>query len=70
LLSLSPHGLAQIKAAVCGSGAAAKDQVARMVKALLALQAAPASDHAADAFAAAICHANSAPLAAAIGSSR
>ena len=60
----------QIKAAVCGSGAADKEQVARMVKALLALAAVPASDHAADAFAAAICHLNRAPLAAALASAR
>jgi crossover junction endodeoxyribonuclease RuvC len=53
----------RIKAAVCGSGRAAKDQVARMVGALLALPAPPRPDHAADALAAAICHHNRAPLA-------
>jgi crossover junction endodeoxyribonuclease RuvC len=47
-----------IKLAVCGSGAAAKDQVQRMVAALLSLAEPPASDHAADALAVAICHAN------------
>ncbi len=46
-----------VKMAVCGSGAAAKDQVQQMVGALLGLPAAPASDHAADALAVAICHA-------------
>ena len=46
-----------IKMAVCGSGAAAKEQVKRMVGALLGLPAPPESDHAADALAAAICHA-------------
>jgi crossover junction endodeoxyribonuclease RuvC len=56
----------QVKGAVCGSGSAAKDQVARMVAALLGLAAAPSSDHAADALAVAICHANRAPLAHAI----
>ncbi|HUB73052.1 MAG TPA: crossover junction endodeoxyribonuclease RuvC [Solirubrobacteraceae bacterium] len=52
----------QVKAAVCGSGAAAKDQVARMVQSLLSLAAPPHPDHAADALAVAICHANRAPL--------
>jgi crossover junction endodeoxyribonuclease RuvC len=57
----------QIKQAVCGSGAAAKDQVQRMVGALLALPEPPRPDHAADALAVAICHANGAPLRAAVG---
>ena len=52
----------QVKGAVCGSGRAAKDQVARMVGVLLSLAHAPGSDHAADALAVAICHANRAPL--------
>ena len=52
----------QIKGAVCGSGRAAKDQVQRMVQTLLALDALPTPDHAADALAVAICHANSAPM--------
>jgi crossover junction endodeoxyribonuclease RuvC len=47
-----------IKLAVCGSGAAEKDQVQRMVAALLHLPAPPESDHAADALAVAICHGN------------
>ena len=51
-----------VKQAVCGSGAAAKDQVQRMVGALLALPEPPEPDHAADALAVAICHANGAPL--------
>ena len=55
----------QVKAAVCGSGRAGKDQVTRMVQALLALPEPPTPDHAADALAVAICHANRAPLAAA-----
>ena len=54
----------QVKSAVCGSGRAAKDQVAQMVAAVLALDAPPSPDHAADALAVAICHANRAPLAA------
>ena len=56
----------QVKGAVCGSGRAEKDQVARMVKTLLGLVEEPRPDHAADALAVAICHANHAPLARAI----
>jgi crossover junction endodeoxyribonuclease RuvC len=56
----------QVKAAVCGSGRAAKDQVQRMVQTLLMLQELPKPDHAADALAVAICHANGAPMAAAL----
>jgi crossover junction endodeoxyribonuclease RuvC len=57
----------QVKGAVCGSGRAGKTQVQRMVQALLALPDPPTPDHAADALAVAICHANRAPLAAAVG---
>jgi crossover junction endodeoxyribonuclease RuvC len=46
-----------VKKAVCGSGSADKDQVQRMVANLLGLPEPPAPDHAADAFAVAICHA-------------
>ena len=56
----------QVKGAVCGNGRAPKEQVARMVTALLALGREPASDHASDALAVAICHANHAPLARAL----
>lgn len=52
----------QVKSSVCGSGRAEKDQVARMVQMLLGLAQAPRPDHAADALAVAMCHANSAPL--------
>ena len=55
----------QIKGAVCGSGAAAKAQVQTMVQALLSLPEPPRPDHAADALAVAICHANHAPMLAA-----
>jgi crossover junction endodeoxyribonuclease RuvC len=47
----------EIKLAVVGTGAATKDQVQHMVMSLLQLDGTPASD-AADALAAAICHAN------------
>ena len=56
----------QVKSAVCGNGRAAKDQVQRMVQTLLALTELPRPDHAADALAVAICHANGAPLEAAL----
>jgi len=56
----------QIKGAVCGSGRAAKDQVGRMVAAVLALGRPPHPDHAADALAVAVCHAQQAPMAAAV----
>ena len=56
----------QVKAAVCGSGKAGKEQVQRMVQTLLALSELPKPDHAADALAVAICHANGAPMARAI----
>ncbi len=56
----------QVKAAVCGSGRAAKDQVSRMVGQLLGLPAPPEPDHAADALAVAICDLNRAPLARAV----
>ena len=51
-----------VKQAVCGSGRAEKDQVQRMVAALLALPELPTPDHAADALAVAICHANGASV--------
>jgi crossover junction endodeoxyribonuclease RuvC len=51
-----------VKLAVCGTGGAAKEQVQRMVGALLSLPEPPAPNHAADALAVAICHANGAPL--------
>jgi crossover junction endodeoxyribonuclease RuvC len=53
----------EIKLAVAGSGAAEKRQVQAMVERLLALEAAPVQD-AADALAAALCHAHRGPLAA------
>jgi crossover junction endodeoxyribonuclease RuvC len=55
-----------VKQAVCGSGAADKSQVQRMVGALLSLPEPPTDDHAADALAVAICHANGAGLKAAL----
>jgi crossover junction endodeoxyribonuclease RuvC len=60
----------QVKGAVCGSGRAQKDQVARMVQTLLGLPELPRPDHAADALAVAVCHANCAPLASALADAR
>ncbi len=56
----------QVKGAVCGSGRASKEQVSRMVKTLLSLEREPRPDHAADALAVAICHANCAPFGSAL----
>jgi crossover junction endodeoxyribonuclease RuvC len=77
MLAAGQHGLRctsytpqQIKGAVCGSGRAGKDQVARMVMTLLGLAEEPRPDHAADALAVAICHANCAPLSLALAGAR
>jgi crossover junction endodeoxyribonuclease RuvC len=51
-----------VKKAVCGTGSADKGQVQRMVGALLGLPEPPTPDHAADAFAVAICHAGGAAM--------
>ncbi len=48
----------QIKLSVTGDGHADKKQVQRMIQLLLALRAVPKPDDAADALAAALCHAN------------
>ncbi len=65
-LACSSYTPQQIKNAVCGSGRAEKLQVQQMVQRLLSLTELPQPDHAADALAVAICHANRAPLAAAM----
>jgi crossover junction endodeoxyribonuclease RuvC len=63
MLTAAQHGVScfaytpqAIKMAVCGSGAAGKKQVQRMVGTLLGLPEPPTPDHAADALAVAICH--------------
>lgn len=53
----------QIKKAVSGNGRASKAQVQKMVAMLLALREIPRPDHAADALAAALCHAHSVKVA-------
>jgi crossover junction endodeoxyribonuclease RuvC len=56
-IPVSEYTALQVKQAVVGHGKAAKNQVQEMVKRLLSLTAAPATD-AADALACAICHAH------------
>ncbi|MDO8848642.1 MAG: crossover junction endodeoxyribonuclease RuvC [Coriobacteriia bacterium] len=58
-LSVGEYGPGEIKLAVVGTGDADKHQVQYMVRSLLALPHDPEPDHAADALAAAICHAHS-----------
>lgn len=57
-LTVSEYTARQIKQAVCGYGAADKEQIIAMVCRLLALEVAPQAD-AADGLACAICHAHS-----------
>ncbi len=59
----------QVKGAVCGHGRADKHQVVHMVTRLLGLSEPPATDHAADALAVAVCDLNRAPLAKAVAAS-
>jgi crossover junction endodeoxyribonuclease RuvC len=66
-VACAEYAPARVKQAVCGYGRADKQQVGRMVKAILALEAMPAPDHAADALAVAICHALAPPLLRAVG---
>jgi crossover junction endodeoxyribonuclease RuvC len=58
-LPVGEYGPGQIKLAVTGNGAADKRQMTYMVRTILGLTHDPKPDHAADALAAAICHANS-----------
>lgn len=57
-LTVGEYTPMQIKQAVVGTGAADKRQVTYMVRSILALDHDPRPDHAADALAAAVCHAN------------
>lgn len=52
---------ARVKQAVCGYGRADKEQVQKMVRAILGMQE-KMSDHASDALAVAVCHALAPPL--------
>ena len=62
-VACAEYAPARVKQAVCGYGRADKEQVQRMVKAILALGELPTPNHAADALAVAICHALMPPLA-------
>jgi crossover junction endodeoxyribonuclease RuvC len=53
---------ARVKQTVCGYGRAEKEQIQKMVKAILGMHAEPTPSHAADALAVAICHALAPPL--------
>jgi crossover junction endodeoxyribonuclease RuvC len=61
-LPVGEYPPATVKRAVVGTGKADKDQVSRMIQAILGLDAPPPHD-AADALAIAICHAQTRPLA-------
>jgi crossover junction endodeoxyribonuclease RuvC len=61
-VACTEYAPAAVKQAVCGYGRADKQQVGRMVKAILGLQEVPSPNHAADALAVAICHALAPPL--------
>ena len=61
-IACAEYAPARVKQMVCGYGRAEKQQVQKMVKAILALQAEPTPTHAADALAVAICHALAPPL--------
>jgi crossover junction endodeoxyribonuclease RuvC len=57
-LRVGEYAPAAIKKAVVGSGTADKGQIQYMVRVILGLDHTPTPDHAADALAAAICHAH------------
>jgi len=60
-LPVSEYAARRVKQALVGTGRASKEQVAHMVKILLALPGTPQAD-AADALAIALCHVNTATL--------
>jgi crossover junction endodeoxyribonuclease RuvC len=61
-VACTEYAPSSVKQAVCGYGRADKQQVGKMVKAILGLDAIPTPNHAADALAVAICHALAPPL--------
>ena len=61
-VACAEYAPARVKQMVCGYGRADKEQVGKMVKAILGLHEVPAPNHAADALAVAICHALAPPL--------
>jgi crossover junction endodeoxyribonuclease RuvC len=62
-LACAEYPPATVKQSVCGYGRADKEQVGKMVRAILGLTDVPAPNHVADALAVAICHALAPPLA-------
>jgi crossover junction endodeoxyribonuclease RuvC len=67
-VACAEYAPASVKQAVCGYGRAEKEQVGRMVKAILGLDGIPEPNHAADALAVAICHTLAPPLQRAVAS--
>jgi crossover junction endodeoxyribonuclease RuvC len=61
-VACTEYAPSSVKQAVCGYGRADKQQVGRMVKAILSLDDVPEPSHASDALAVAICHALASPL--------
>jgi crossover junction endodeoxyribonuclease RuvC len=61
-VACAEYSPARVKQVVCGYGRAEKQQMQRMVKVILGLEVEPATSHAADALAVAICHALAPPL--------
>ena len=61
-IACAEYAPSRVKQTVCGYGRAEKDQVQRMVKAILGMRSEPTPTHAADALAVAICHALAPPL--------
>lgn len=57
-VEVAEYAPAVVKKAVTGNGRARKEQVQEMVRILLGMPKAPATDHEADALALAICHCN------------
>jgi len=61
-VTCAEYAPARVKQTVCGYGRADKQQVQKMVKAILGMQSEPTPSHAADALAVAICHSLAPPL--------
>jgi len=61
-VTCAEYAPARVKQTVCGYGRAEKQQVQKMVKAILGMPAEPTPTHAADALAVAICHSLAPPL--------
>jgi crossover junction endodeoxyribonuclease RuvC len=61
-VACAEYAPASVKQSICGYGRADKEQVGKMVRAILGLDDVPKPNHAADALAVAICHALAPPL--------